>query len=119
MWKSLTTAKPNVNRKKWENCLLWGLSQCKWIHPCTTGVQIYLEILSDALWIEAFGDHHYPSLDAETQSNLCSCLVVLFANGIQHRILQQRRGGHIYPEENWGQKTKKTLLIFHVKTQRH
>lgn len=50
--------------------------------------QIYLEILSDALWIKAFWDDHHPSLDVEAQSNLCSCLVVLLPNGIQHRILQ-------------------------------
>lgn len=89
MWQSLPLVKPYAClQRKRGNYLLLGPSQCKWICPCTTGVWIYLEILSDALWIETFWDHHHPSLDIETQSNLCRSLVVLLANGIQHRILQ-------------------------------
>jgi len=84
----LTLVKLCVYGNRWENCLSYGLSQSKWILFCTIRVRIYLKILSDAWWIEAFWDDHHSSLDAETQCNLCSCLIVLFANGIQHRILQ-------------------------------
>lgn len=88
MWQSLTLVKLCVYGRKYESCLPQEPRQCKWIHVCTIRVQMYLEILFDTLWIEAFWDDHHPSLDAETQSNLCSCLVVLSANGIQHRVLQ-------------------------------
>ena len=51
----------------------------------------HLEVVVDALWAEALGDHHHPALYVEAQRHLGTALLILPPDGHQQLVFQQGR----------------------------
>lgn len=55
--------------------------------PAAHSPTLYLEVLSDSLLSEAFGQDHQAPLQLVTQGHLSCGSLVLFSNGIEHWVL--------------------------------
>lgn len=64
------------------------LGKCYTVSPCCPHPTLYLEVLSDSLLSEAFGQDHQAPLQLVTQGHLSCGSLVLFSNDIEHWILQ-------------------------------
>ena len=60
-------------------------------HPTERAKKAHLEVVVDALWAEALGDHHHPALYVEAQRHLGAALLILPPDGHQQLVFQQGR----------------------------